>query len=430
MAKLAINGADPVRTQGWPTWPVHDKREVELITEVTESGIWSYDGPKEWEFGKRFAQFSGAEYGLCVSNGTVAIQLALEALDIGSGDEVIVPGLTWQATAAAVIDVCAVPILVDVEPESHTIDPKAVEAAITPNTKAILPVHLYGCMADMDSILDIAKKHNLAVIEDSAHSHGSQWNGKGAGALGDVGCFSMQQTKVMTSGEGGANLTNREDLFLRIYSLRNCGRLYRDTEGQHVQSGNYRITEFQAAILLAQLERLEAQTVLRDRNAQLINAGLAEIDGITPIIRRPQVNRQAYYCFVFRYDRDQFDGVSVKAFRQALMAEIMAGVDAVYEPLNNCVLYQPHTKRRYHWSEEYWKAIDPRRFDLPVCTKAYVEESVLLQHQTLMGTEEDSKDIVRAVEKIRENVEELKSIETDESEPSSTWASTGFAEEE
>lgn len=407
MGNLAITGGKPVRTKPWPKWPVHDEREVELINEVTRSGVWSFDGPKEWEFGEKFAAFSGAKYGLCVANGTVALQLALEALDVGAWDEVIVPGLTWQATAAAALDINAIPILVDVDPETYTIDPKAVEAAITDRTKAIIPVHLYGCMADMDAITAIAKKHKLKVIEDCAHQHGSQWNGKGAGSIGDLGAFSLQQTKILTSGEGGVVLTSDRNLMLRVYSLRNCGRLYKDTEGQHVQSGNYRITEFQAAILLAAFERLESQTLLRDENAQYVNAKLAEIDGITPMKRHPQVTRQAYYYFTFRYDPDKFKGLPLAKMREALTAEIGLPVEQLYQPLNNCELYQPLTKRRYHINEEYWKAIDPRRFSLPVCERVRNVEGIGMHHAVLMGTKNDMDDVVRGIEKIKENLDEL-----------------------
>ncbi len=407
MGNLAITGGKPVRTKPWPKWPVHDEREVELLTEVARSGVWSFDGPKEWEFGEKFAAFSGAKYGLCVANGTVALQLSLEALDIGAWDEVIVPGLTWQATAAAALDINAIPIIVDVDPDTYTIDPKVVEAAITDRTKAIIPVHLYGCMADMDAILAIAKKHNLKVIEDCAHQHGSQWNGKGAGSIGDLGAFSLQQTKLITSGEGGLVLMNDRDLMLRVYSLRNCGRLYKDTEGRHIQSGNYRITEFQAAILLAAFERLESQTLLRDENAQYVNAKLAEIDGITPMKRHRQVTRQAYYYFTFRYDPEKFKELPLAKMRQALTAEIGLPVEQLYQPLNNCELYQPLTKRRYHINKKYWKAIDPRRFSLPVCERVRNVEGIGMHHAVLMGTKDDMDDIVRGIEKIKENLDEI-----------------------
>jgi L-glutamine:2-deoxy-scyllo-inosose/3-amino-2,3-dideoxy-scyllo-inosose aminotransferase len=358
---------------------------------------------------EEFAEFIGARHCWLVANGTVALQLALEALDIGAGDEVILPGLTFQATAAAVLDVNAVPILVDVDPETYCIDPKQVESAITPRTAAIIPVHLYGCMADMDAILEIARKHNLVVIEDCAHTHGSLWRGVGAGALGDVGAFSMQQSKVITSGEGGAVTTNRRDLYVRLYSLRNCGRSLPGAEDAvSLQSGNYRITEWQAAVLLAQLERLEEQTLRRDENAQYLNSELSKIEGIKPMKRHPQVTRQAYYAYVFRYDSEAFGGVHVSVFRRALGAELNAGVGTVYEPLNDCSIYQPHTKRRYRINENHWEAIDPKRFRLPVATRAHRDEAVSLFHSVLLAERKAIDAIIEAVAKIRSNVDELR----------------------
>lgn len=408
MSYLAINGGTPVWNGKWPTWPQWTKRERELINQVLSTGAWSYDGPISRQVEERFARFIGAEYCWLVANGTIALQLALEALDIGAGDEVIVPGLTFQATAAAVLDVNAVPILVDVDPETYCIDPKQAESAITPRTAAIIPVHIYGCMADMDAIKNIAEKHGLAVVEDCAHTHGSQWRGVGAGALGDVGSFSMQQSKVMTSGEGGAVTTNRRDLYVRLYSLRNCGRLLPGADDAvSVQSGNYRITEWQAAILLAQLERLEGQALKRDENAQYLNKQLAQINGIKPMKRHPQITRQAYYAYGFRYCPEAFSDVRVGVFRRALAAEINAGFGSVYEPLNNCSLYIPHSKKRYRISEEHWKAIDPKRFHLPVTTRAYNDEAVMLGQSALLADREAIQAIVEAAAKIRANVDEL-----------------------
>ncbi|MHC4073680.1 MAG: DegT/DnrJ/EryC1/StrS family aminotransferase, partial [Planctomycetota bacterium] len=207
MSKLAVNGGTPLRdakANPWPKWPVWDEKEEKGLLEVLAGGVWSYNGPKELEFNKAFAEFTGAEYALSVANGTVSLQLALEACGIGLGDEVIVPGLTWQATAAAALDVNAVPILVDVSDDNWCIDPDAVEEAITPRTRAIIPVHLYGGFADMDAVMEVAGRHNLRVIEDCAHKHGGEWKGKKVGSIGDAGSFSFQLSKLMTAGEGGA----------------------------------------------------------------------------------------------------------------------------------------------------------------------------------------------------------------------------------
>ena len=411
MSKLAILGGEPVRApkKPWPAWPPVDKRALELVSEVVASGVWSFDGPKEWQFCQEFAAFSGARYCLTVANGTVAIQLALEALDIGAYDEVIVPGLTWQATAAACLDVNAIPVLVDVDPETYCLDAAKAEAAITPRTRAIIVVHLYGAMANMDELMDLARRRNLALIEDCAHQHGSQWNGRGVGTLGQVGAFSLQQSKVLTSGEGGLTLTDDWDVFQRLYSLRNCGRPFQPGSPT-VQSGNYRLTELQAALLLAQMEHMKERVSLRDENARYLNAQLEQVPGIRPMVRYPQVTRQSYYCFSFRYDAEAWGGIPGKQVRRALGAELGLGVSGTYEPLNNCSLYKPHTKRRHRLSEAYWRAIDPIRFELPVCQKAFEDEAVVIWQGMLLAEREEMDLVAQAVAKLYENREEMRPL--------------------
>jgi L-glutamine:2-deoxy-scyllo-inosose/3-amino-2,3-dideoxy-scyllo-inosose aminotransferase len=426
MAKLAINGGKPVRNvrkDPWPKWPVSSRAEKKRMAGVLESGVWSYNGPQEQAFNLAFARFVGSKYALSAANGTVTLQLALEALDIGYGDEVIVPGLTWQATAAAVIDVNAVPILVDVEPDTWCIDPKAAEAAITRRTRAIIPVHLYGCICDMDAVMRIARKHKLAVIEDCAHQHGSKWKGRGVGSIGDIGSFSFQLSKVLTAGEGGALTTSRADLRERLDALRNCGRRPRfdqakgskgagqyGSEGDFIQSGNYRITEFQAAVLLEQLKRAPAQIKLRDQNAVYLNGLLAKIPGIMPMKRDKRASLQSYFNFAFRYEQKAFKGVPVAKFRAALQAELGLELEHCYEPLNDCSLYRPLTKKRYRLSREHWKAIDARRFKLPVSERAHFKESVCFHHSALMGGKKDMEMIAEAVEKVRANAAELAKV--------------------
>jgi len=411
MSRLAVSGGEPIRSPSkvWPSWPVPSERGVELVLEVVQSGRWADGGPKERQFAQAFAEFSGAKYCVPVANGTVAIQLALEALDIGAYDEVIVPGQTWQATAAACIDVNAVPILVDIDPETYCLDAARAEAAITPRTRAIIVTHLYGAMADMDALPDLARRHGLKLIEDCAHQHGSQWRGKGVGGLGDVGAFSLQLSKVLTSGEGGVTLTNSWELMQRLHSLRNCGRPFQPGSPT-VQSGNFRITELQTALLLAQMESMDARVDRRDGNAQYLNRQLGEIPGIRPMKRYSQITRQSYYCFTFRFSSADWDGIGVAAFRRALGAEAGLRVETTYEPLNSCALYQPQTKRRHRLNEEYWRAIDPSRFELPVCQKAFADEAVVIGHSFLLGDRADMDEVAKAVEKIYDNREELRDL--------------------
>lgn len=424
MSALAITGGSPVhdsKKNPWPTWPVWDKNEERALLEVLHSGHWSYNGPKEQAFNKAFADFIGCKYVISAANGTVTLQLALEACGIGYGDEVIVPGITWQATAASILDINAVPVLVDVCEDTWCIDAAAVEAAVTERTKAIIPVHLYGSFADMDAIMAIARKHNLRVIEDCAHKHGGEWNGKKAGSIGDIGSFSFQLSKLMTAGEGGALTTSDPDLWERLDALRNCGRrpeqqgdeatgqgLYGD-EGNFIQSGNYRITEFQAAILLEQLKRLPEQNAHRDANATYLNQQLKQLPGVAPMRRDERETQEAYFNFAFRYFADQFKGVPVEMFRKALAAELGSPVEPCYEPLNQCALYTPYTKPwRHNISGDYWEAINPARFQLPNSEKAYHKESVCFHFSVLNGPQSDMDYFVEAINKIYNHADELR----------------------
>lgn len=424
MSRLALKGGTPardVKSHPWPRWPAWDERDEKALLEVLRSGVWSYNGPKERQFNKAFAGFLGTRYALSMANGTVTLQLALEACGVGYGDEVIVPGLTWQATAAAALDINAVPILVDVAEDTWCIDPARVEEAITPRTKAIIPVHLYGCFADMDAILDIAHRHGLKVIEDCAHKHGGEWKRQKAGSIGDIGSFSFQLSKLMTAGEGGAVSTNDPALYEKLDALRNCGRrpepdtatdkgagIYGD-DGNFLQSGNYRMTDFQAALLLEALTRLPEQNRVREENAKYFNSQLGQLPGVLPMRRDHRETAEAYYNYSFRYKREQFKGLPAKSFRAALAAELGCAVEASYVPLNGCSLYAPHTKPwRHRLTEEHWQRIDPARFELPVCHRIHREESVCLHHAVLMGTSADMDLVIEATRKIYDNADELK----------------------
>ena len=424
MSELALLGGKALcaDTKKWATWPVSDEADAKLVADITRSNRWSFDGPYEWKFAEAFTQYQGAKYGLCCANGTVGIQLALEALGVGAYDEVIVPGMTWQATAAACADVNATPILADVEPDTWNLDLEAVEAAITKKTKAIIVVHLYGCMTDITKLVKLAKKYKLFLIEDCAHQHGSFWKGKGVGSFGDAASFSFQESKVLSSGEGGFNMCKTRDLFYKLYSLRNCGRPYEADppvfglkkpakEDTALQSGNYRITEWQAALLLGGLGRLDAQVKARDENAMYLNAQLAEIPGILPMRRRKEITQQSYFNYAFRLDAKALK-IDNKQFCAALNAELGTGdaFEPPYDPLNNCGLFKPRTKMRHKLSAEYWKALNPKRFKLPVCKDATEKSGVAVHHSMLMNSKKDMDLVAAAVRKIVDNVDEVRSL--------------------
>lgn len=361
------------------------------------------------------------------ANGTVAIQLALEALGIGAYDAVIVPGMTWQATAAACLDVNAVPVLVDVEPDTWCLDVKKAKAAITSHTKAIIAVHLYGCMPQMNRLRQLCNEHNLYLIEDCAHQHGSFWEGKGVGSVGDVGCFSFQESKVLSSGEGGFNTCQTQETFERLYSLRNCGRPWAESglrafglrgfgkPQNTVQSGNFRLMEFQAAMLLGGLSRLQRQVEWRDTNAQYLNQLLEDIPFILTMRRRKGVTQQSYFNYAFRIVPEEL-GTGNRKFCQALNAELGfeegqdGSFEPPYEPLNRCSLYKSHSKPRYNLRPDYWAMIDPTHFDLPVCQEAHDHSGVVVHHAILMGTKHDMDLIAAAVAKVVANVSEVQQL--------------------
>ncbi|MEW6552589.1 MAG: aminotransferase class I/II-fold pyridoxal phosphate-dependent enzyme [Campylobacterota bacterium] len=232
--------------------------EFKYLTDAFMSTWISSSGEYIVRFEEDFSKYCDCDYGVAVSNGTVALHLALVVLGIGQGDEVIIPDLTFAATINTVLHAGATPVIVDVEEDSWCIDPKAIEKAITPKTKAIIPVHLYGQACDMATIMDIANKYNLKVIEDCAEAHGAMFDGKKVGSFGDIGCFSFYGNKVITTGEGGMCVTNNEELNAQMRTLRDHGMSKTKRYWHDVVGFNYRLTNLQAAIGVAQLERIES----------------------------------------------------------------------------------------------------------------------------------------------------------------------------
>jgi perosamine synthetase len=237
--------------------PKLSQREIDYVTDAVKSGWVSSLGRYVDKFEQDFAAFCGTRYAVSVSNGTVGLHLAFKVLGIGAGDEVIVPDLTFVATANAVVTAGAVPVMVDVRRDSWCIDVERIAAAITPRTKAIVPVHLYGHPADMPAIMALAKKHKLYVVEDAAEAHGASIAGTRVGAFGDCGVFSLYGNKIITSGEGGMITTNDPDIYARSRYLRDHA-MSKDVRYWHTEVGyNYRMTNIQAALGLAQLEQID-----------------------------------------------------------------------------------------------------------------------------------------------------------------------------
>src|SRR5271167_1869504 len=284
METLAILGGHALRTAPLAPWPLFSDKEETRILDVLRGRAWGgqpFPGKYAVQFATGFAKLHDTTYGQCVNTGTVAIQAALKAINIRPGDEVLVPAYTWEGTVGPVLLVNAVPVFVDVDPDTYCLDAKLLEQAITPKTKAILPVHLGMRFADLDVLMAIAKKHNIKVIEDCAHAHGGMWKGKGAGSMGDLGAFSFQSSKLITSGEGGAVITNNLEYMERVQSYINAGRASVTDKFHHRIIGfNYRLGEFQCAVLSAQLARLPEQAAKREQN---MNHFASRLKGIAAI---------------------------------------------------------------------------------------------------------------------------------------------------
>lgn len=403
MQQPALLGGSPTRTTAFPSWPPVTDGAVKAVTEAIRAGVWgAVDGALKVEFEQQFAAFQGARYGIAVNNGTVSLQIALTALGVGSGDEVIVPAYTFLATATAVIEVNALPVFVDVDPATATIDPAAVEAAITDRTKVIVPVHLGGQPADMDRLTAIADKHGLALLEDAAQAHGASWDGHRVGSIGAFGSFSFQASKNMTAGEGGILTTNDEALAEAAWSLHHCGRSRTGKWYEHaILGGNHRMTEMQAALLLDQLGAAEEQLARRERSAAILDKELAGIDGLIPMGRAAGTTHHAYHLYQLRYDAAGFGGVPKERFLQALNAEGIPCSSGYGLPLDRQPVFAKHAfdVRATGYDPEY----PPTRYgdlELPV-TEALCRDAVWIPQNVLLGDDTDMADIVAAAAKVR-----------------------------
>ncbi len=414
---LAVRGGESIRKRPWISWPVFDHNTLSRLESVLTSRRWAISG--QWkgqlskceEFERKFAEFNHVPYCVTTTNGSSSLLIALESLGIGPGDEVIVPALTWVATAISVCDVNAVPVIVDIDPDTYCLSIEEVKKAITPKTKAIIPVHLYGCMVNMDELMEVARNNNLWVIEDASHSHGSVWRDQFAGAIGDAGAFSLQQGKVLTSGEGGVLLTKAQKIYEKAIELRSNSRAYIEEnklevdkmqliEKGSIMGSNYCLSEFQAAVLLDQLERLEAFNRTKEENAIYLDKHLGSIPGIKTMLRHEQVSKQSYYRYAVKIDSGLFSGKPVSDICKALEAELSFTVEQPYKPLHKSPLYRPHTKNRYHWSEEFWNALSTEKYSLPVSEKASENEGVVIHHSILLGDRQDMDEVIMAFEKV------------------------------
>jgi perosamine synthetase len=407
--KPALLGGKPVRTEAFPSWPKITAADEARWMEVLRTGRWYRLGGRfADQFEKDYAALTGARHCLATANGTSALIISLNALGIGPGDEVVAPPYTFVATVNAVLLQHALPVFVDVEPETFQMDPRKIEDAINDRTAAILPVHIGGSAADLDAILAIAKKRKLPVIEDACQAHLGEWRGRKLGTLGAAGCFSFQASKNLNSGEGGAILTDDADLVERCFAFHNNGRGRKNTSfSYHFNGANLRMTEFQAALLLAQMTRLEEQSRLREQNAAYLTGLLREIPGIQPARIYEGCTRNAYHLYMFRYRKDQFSGLPREKFLKALRAE---GVPCSggYAPLNK----EPFLKNVLH--SRGYQAIYSRerlarweeRNHCPANDRL-CQEAVWFTQTMLLDTRRGMEQIAEAIRKIQTHAREL-----------------------
>lgn len=395
--QLAVNGGERLRTAPWPSWPEWDEADAQAVADVVRSGEWfSMSGTRVKAFGEAFAAFHGAQFGAPCTNGTQALEIALRAAGVKAGDEVIVPPYTFIATASACVQVNAVPVFGDIDPDTYNLDPRAAEAAITERTTAIIAVHIGGCPADMDAFRELAERRGLRLIEDAAQAHGAEWRGRRVGALGDAGTFSFQASKNLNAGEGGIVLTDQPDLFDRAWSLIHVGRIRAGGWYQHeILSGNYRMTELQAALLTSQMRRLEEQTRRRNENALYLARQLEEIPGIRPLKRDERVTCHAYHLFIFRFDAGAFGGLPRPEFIRALNAEGIP-CSAGYTPLYRENAFRPDRNTHPLAGDRDYSAVR-----CPVAERACTEEAVWLSQSMLLGSRGDMDDIAAAIRKIQ-----------------------------
>jgi dTDP-4-amino-4,6-dideoxygalactose transaminase len=424
MSKLAILGGAPVRSEPFSPWPHADGRERAWVEKVLSGSRWFAgargDDPESLgsRFGARFASLVGVRFGLPVANGSVSLEIALRALGIGPGDEVIVPAYTFVSTATSVLMVGAVPVFADIDPGSYCLDVRDCARRITPRTRALIPVHLGGQMADMSAIAALAEKHGLAIVEDSAQAIDARWDNRPSGSWGAYGSFSFQANKTITSGEGGLLATDDPDLAEKASAFRAFGRFTTPgaaTAGRSSGllsqrlSGNYRLSEIQAAVLLGQLERFPEEDAARQENAAQLTRLLAQMPGVRHVRVDRERSKHAYYYYVIQYDPARFAGVKPAPLARALAAEGIPFVPGDAMPTYRHPVFRAENlapSLPAATLEHYRKAFD---LDNPGCPNAEsaCERTLILRHQVLLAPAAAMAQIAEALAKVQACAGEL-----------------------
>ncbi len=403
--KPALLGGTRVHQGGWPGWPRWDEAWESEIIDVLRSGQWCGYGStgKVGEFETAYANALGAKRCVTMASGTASLITALHAVGVDAGDEVITSPYTFIATYNTILMHKALPVFADTDPATLTMDPASIESRITERTRAIVPVHIYGMPCDMDPINAIAKKHNLAVVEDSCQAWLAEYKGKKCGTLGDLGCFSFQNSKHICAGDSGAITSNNDELADRCQSFHNVGRAFGTLKGSgcFTRGSNFRMNNYQAAMLLPQIEKLVEETKIRQENADHLTAGLKEIPGVTPV-RLPEDSRAVWHLYAFRYDPEQFSGLSRTKFRAAMKAEGIPTSGGYGEQYYDGLLDEAINSRGFQrlWPAERLKAYRAS-FDELKGNKQVCETTVGVFNTLLLADRGDVEHIVEAVRKIQ-----------------------------
>ena len=406
MSQLAILGGEPIRRRPFSPWPQYRQSDLDRIARTVESRHWGgypYPTALASEFCDAFAEMQGVRYVLPVANGTLAITVALMAAGVRFGDEVIVPAYTWDGTATAALAMGAVPVFADVDPDTYCLDVESARSAITPRTKAIIPVHLAMRFTDMQGLRTLAREHGLKIIEDCAHAHGGSYRREGAGSMGDIGCFSLQESKLMTSGEGGLLTTNHLEYYEALQTVVNCGRAsLTDQFGQRLLGLNYRVTDLQIALLIGQLETLPSLRELRAERAALLTRSVAGVSCIRALPVQDGITQPTHYCYVLQYRPPQGRPAPHRdLFVAALEAEGIPCDGRFYEAVYRSDLFYATPENCPQLTRDYSDV------HCPVSERAAYDESIWLFQFCLIGEEEDTLDVARAIEKVGSQLEVL-----------------------
>jgi len=405
-AKPALLGGTPVHKGGWISWPQWREAWAPEVLGVYRSCHW-FRGPglHVEEFEQGYAKLLGARSCLATASGTTALIVSLHVMDVDAGDEVIVSPYTFIATYNAILSHKALPVFADTDPATLTIDPASIESRVTERTRAIMPVHIFGMPCEMDAINATAHKHKLAVIEDACQAWLAEYKGRKCGTLGDLGCFSFQESKHLPSGEGGAISSMSEELIDKCNSYHNCGRAVGTNKGtgSFTRGCNYRMTQAQAVLLMQQFDKLGKETAIRRANADYLSANLGQIPGITPV-RLPENSRPVWHLYSVRYDAEKFNGLSRDKFLKALAAEGVPCGSVYHEQYYDGLLDEAIASRGFKrlWGADRLKAYRDSFQELKG-NKQVCNTTVSVTQNMLLADRKAMDDIIEAIRKIQAN---------------------------